>query len=303
MSVIYDLEHITTYRYANPVTFGEHRAIFLPIAGSQGRILSYSIESNIPVNIRWMMDTLSNSVALLEFEEPAKELVVTFRVRGEHFGYRAIAEFPLDYRADEIPVQYTPDEWIDLSVFMRPHSEDPDSSLANWSKNFVLGDQDNTLDVLKRMMNAINSNLTYQAREKEGTQSPGETLRLKSGTCRDYAWLMVEALRRLGLACRFVSGYLYDAALDGGEVGMTGSGATHAWLQVYLPGAGWRNYDPTNLISEGFDLIPVAIARHPGQVLPLSGSWFGNADDYLGMEVKVSLRKLASLPEFQENFN
>jgi transglutaminase-like putative cysteine protease len=301
MSAIYDLKHTTTYRYVNPVTFGEHRAIFLPAAGSHGRILSHSIQANIPVNVRWMMDTLSNNVALLKFDQPTQELAVTFRVRGEHFGYRAIAEFPLNPRADEIPVQYTPDEWIDLMMFMRPHSEDPDGSLAAWAKGFVAGDQDHTLTVLQRMMEAINTGLTYQAREAEGTQTPAATLRLKSGTCRDYAWLMVEALRRLGLACRFVSGYLYDEALDGGEIGMTGSGATHAWLQVYLPGAGWRNYDPTNRITAGFDLIPVAIARHPGQVLPLSGSWFGHSGDYLGMEVQVSLRKLAILPEFEDS--
>jgi len=109
---------------------------------------------------------------------------------------------------------------------------------------------------------------------------------------------MIEALRRLGFACRFVSGYLYDAALDDGEVGMTGSGATHAWLQVYQPGAGWCHYDPTNRITEGFELVRVAIARHPGQVIPLSGSWFGDSGDYLGMEVKVSIRKLGTLPEF-----
>ncbi|MGH2415125.1 MAG: transglutaminase-like domain-containing protein, partial [Microcystaceae cyanobacterium] len=196
-------------------------------------------------------------------------------------------------------VQYTPDEWIDLVVFMRPHAEDPDGSVAAWTKNFVAGDQDDTLDVLQRMMDTI-ATFTYQARETEGTQSPGETLRLQSGTCRDYAWLMIEALRRLGLACRFISGYLYDAALDGGEVGMTGSGATHAWLQVYLPGAGWRSYDPTNQITAGFDLIRVAIARHPGQVIPLAGSWFGDAQDYLGMDVKVVIRKLGTLPEFEE---
>ncbi|MDJ0550665.1 MAG: transglutaminase family protein, partial [Microcystis sp. M49637_WE12] len=198
----------------------------------------------------------------------------------------------------EIPIQYTPDEWSDLVVFMRPHAEDADGSLAAWAKSFVAGDQDDTLDAMARMMAAIKDNFTYQARESEGTQSPGETLRLKSGTCRDYAWLMIEALRRLGLACRFVSGYLYDAALDGGEVGMTGSGATHAWLQVYLPGAGWRNYDPTNQITAGFDLIRVAIARHPGQIIPLSGSWFGDADDFLSMDVKVTIRKLGTLPDF-----
>lgn len=300
MSVIYDLEHITTYSYDNLVTFGKHRAIFLPSAGHGERILSYSVETNVPSKIRWIMDTLSNNVAEIEFSEPAKELIVTCRLQAEHFGLKAITEFPLDARALEIPVQYTPDEWIDLSVFMRPHAEDPDGSVAAWAKCFVAGDQDDTLDVLQRMMDTIINTLTYQARETEGTQTPGETLRLKSGTCRDYAWLMIEALRRLGLACRFVSGYLYDAALDGGEVGMIGSGATHAWLQVYLPGAGWRSYDPTNQITAGFDLIQVAIARHPGQVIPLAGFWFGNAQDYLGMDVKVLIRKLGTLPEFGE---
>jgi transglutaminase-like putative cysteine protease len=301
MTVIYDLEHTTTYRYQNPVRFGEHHAIFLPSTGYGGRILDYSLETNVPSKIRWMMDTLSNNVAVIEFSEPAKELVVTCRMRGEHFGIQTIAEFPLDPRAIEVPVQYTPDEWTDLAVFLRPHADDPDGQVAAWAKRFVEGDQDDTLDVLERMMDDIGNTLTYQSREAEGTQSPGETLRLQSGTCRDYAWLMIEALRRLGFACRFVSGYLYDAALDGGEVGMVGSGATHAWLQVYLPGAGWRTYDPTNRITAGFDLIRVAIARHPGQVIPLSGSWFGNAEDYLGMEVSVQIRKLGTLPEFENN--
>ncbi|MEP0919458.1 transglutaminase family protein [Leptolyngbya sp. DQ-M1] len=299
MSIIYDLEHTTSYRYRNPVTFGEHRAIFLPSIGYSGRILSYAIDSNVPCKTRWMMDTLSNNVALLSFSEPAKELSVTYRVRAEHFGIPTIADFPLDARAEEIPVQYTPDEWNDLSVFIRPHTEDSEGRLAAWTKQFVAGDQDSTLDVLQRMMDSINTTLSYQSRDAEGTQNPAETLRLQSGTCRDYAWLMIEALRRLGLACRFVSGYIYDSALDGGEVGMTGSGATHAWAQVYLPGAGWRAYDPTNRITAGFDLIRVAIARHPGQVIPLSGSWFGETDDYLGMDVNVSIRKLGMLPNFE----
>jgi transglutaminase-like putative cysteine protease len=142
------------------------------------------------------------------------------------------------------------------------------------------------------MLDTFRDTFGYNARDAEGTQSPGETLRSKSGTCRDYAWLMIETLRRLGFATRFVSGYLYDAALDGGQVGMVGSGATHAWLQVFLPGAGWMHYDPTNRISAGYDLIPVAIARHPGQAVPLAGGWFGNAQDFVGMSVNVAVRKL-----------
>jgi len=108
---------------------------------------------------------------------------------------------------------------------------------------------------------------------------------------------MIESLRRLGFASRFVSGYLYDSSLDGGEAGMLGSGATHAWVEVFLPGAGWAHYDPTNRIDAGFDLIPVAIARHPGQAIPLAGSWSGKAQDYLGMSVNVAVRKLADVAD------
>jgi transglutaminase-like putative cysteine protease len=245
------------------------------------------------------MDTLSNNVTLIEFEQGAADLILNYHMRAEHFGIPAVVDFPLEARAQEVPVQYTPDEWDDLVMYMRPHTDDSDGSLNAWAQQFVAADQAGSLAVLQRMMDVIWGTFTYQARDADGTQLPVETLRLQAGTCRDYAWLMIEALRRLGFACRFVSGYLYDAALDGGEVGMQGAGATHAWLQVYLPGAGWRTYDPTNRISEGFDLIEVAIARHPAQVMPLIGTWFGDADDYLGMEVQVTVRKLGELPEFE----
>lgn len=301
MAVIYDLEHITTYRYTNPVTFGEHRAMFLPRPTGRGRVLSHSLKTSLPARVHWISDTLSNAVAVMEFSEPGTELTLTFTIRGVHFGSQDVEAFPLEPRAEAVPVQYTPDEWIDLAMYLRPHAEDPDGSVAAWAKSFVAGDQDRTTDVLKRMLDTICDEFIYQAREAEGTQSPGETLRLRSGTCRDYAWLMIETLRRLGFACRFVSGYLYDAALDGGEVGMTGSGTTHAWLQVYLPGAGWLSYDPTNRITAGYDLIPVATARHPGQAVPLAGSWFGKAEDYLGMSVNVVVRKLGGLPDDVES--
>ena len=150
------------------------------------------------------------------------------------------------------------------------------------------------------MLDSFRDTFTYEALETEGTLAPAETLRSRSGTCRDYAWLMIEALRRLGFAARFVSGYIYDTALDGGEVGMTGSGATHAWVQVFLPGAGWLNYDPTNHINAGFDLIPVAVARYPGQAVPLVGSWFGDAEDYIGMSVKVAVHKLGDVSDQSE---
>jgi len=295
MPILFEIEHVTTYRYRNPVTFGTHRAMFLPHPAASGRLLNWSVKTSLPSTIRWISDTLSNNVTVMEFKDPGKELTFTFQFRGVHFGAKTIEEYPLEPRAEEVPVQYTPDEWTDLDVHMRPHAEDPDGSVAAWAKSFTADNRRRTTDVLRRMLDVFRASFSYNSREAEGTQSPGETLRSKSGTCRDYAWLMVETLRRLGFASRFVSGYLYDSTLDRGEVGMLGVGATHAWLQVFLPGAGWSHYDPTNHINAGFDLIPVAIARHPGQAVPLAGSWFGSAQDYLGMSVNVAVRKLHNI--------
>ena len=300
MAILFEIEHVTTYKYKNPVTFGTHRAMFLPRPAARGRLLNWSAKTNLASKIRWVSDALSNNVTVMEFSGPAGELTFTFRFQGVHFGAKNVEEFPLEARAEEVPVQYTPDEWTDLGVYMRPHAEDPDASVAAWAKSFVADNQDRTTDVFQRMLDAFRDTFRYNAREAEGTQSPGETLRERSGTCRDYAWLMIETLRRLGFASRFVSGYLYDAALDGGKVGMIGSGATHAWLQVFLPGAGWMHYDPTNRISAGFDLIPVAVGRHPGQAIPLVGSWIGKAQDYLGMSVNVAVRKLGEASDPSE---
>jgi transglutaminase-like putative cysteine protease len=295
MAIIGEITHTTTYTYGKPVTFGTHRAMFLPRRGASARLLRWSAKTSLASKLHWISDAQSNAVAVMDFGEGGRELTFSFQVRGIYFGVKGIESFPLESRAEIVPVQYSPDEWTDLAHYMRPHAEDADSSLAAWTKSFVAGDQDQTADVLHRILTAFSDGFSYRARESEGTQSPGETLRTKSGTCRDYAWLMIEALRRLGFASRFVSGYLYDAALDGGAVGMTGSGATHAWVQVFLPGAGWIDYDPTNQINSGYDLIPVAVARHPGQAIPLAGSWFGDAKDYQGMSVKVAVHKIGEV--------
>jgi transglutaminase-like putative cysteine protease len=298
MPILYEVEHVTTYSYGAPVTFGAHRAMFLPRSGPYGRILSYSATTNLSSRVRWIIDALSNIVTLIDIDEPGAELTFTFRMRGIHYGVAEAEAFPVEARAEVVPVQYTPDEWQDLAGYLRPHSEDADGTVASWAKSFMTHEEHRTVNVIRRMLDTIGSTFSYQAREAEGTQTPAETLRSRSGTCRDYAWLMIEALRRIGFACRFITGYIYDAALDtGGASGMTGSGATHAWVQVYLPGAGWLHYDPTNRISGGTDLIPVAMARHPAQAVPLQGSWFGKADDFRGMSVKVAIRKLKTLSE------
>jgi transglutaminase-like putative cysteine protease len=160
--------------------------------------------------------------------------------------------------------------------------------------------------MLVRMNQHIRDTFRYADRDEEGTQLPLKTLALNSGSCRDFALLMMEAVRRLGVAARFVSGYLYDPALDpaaprGGPgakdtvpttVPTTGAGATHAWLQAYLPGAGWLPFDPTNNLLGGSQLVRVAVVRDPKQAAPISGSWFGDADAYLGLQVDVKVTRV-----------
>jgi transglutaminase-like putative cysteine protease len=269
--------------------------MFLPRPAARGRLLNWSAKTNLRSRIRWLSDGLSNNITEIEVDEPGNELAFAFRFQGISFGADSVEQFALEPRAERVPVQYTPDEWTDLVGYIRPHAEDPDVSVARWVGDFAVESRHRTTDILARMLDVFRKSFSYQSRVTEGTFAPGETLRSKSGTCRDYAWLMIEALRRLGFAARFVTGYIYDAALDGAEAETVGSGATHAWVQVFLPGAGWMNYDPTNHINAGFDLIPVAVARHPGQAVPLAGSWFGNGGDYRGMSVNVAVHKLGNV--------
>jgi transglutaminase-like putative cysteine protease len=130
----------------------------------------------------------------------------------------------------------------------------------------------------------------YETRDAEGTQSPLETLERRAGSCRDFALLLIEVVRCLGFGARFVTGYLYDPALDGAEAeGIEGAGSTHAWADIYLPGAGWVEYDPTNGLIAGENLIRVAVTRDPSQAVPVEGTFTGDAASYLGMEVEITV--------------
>src|SRR5712675_558243 len=176
MAVLGEITHTTTYRYAKPVTFGTHRALFLPRRGASARLLSWSAKTSPPSKIHWTSDSRSNAVTVMEFSEPSAELTFTFRVQGVYFGVKGIETFPLESRADEVPVQYTPDEWNDLSGYLRPHAEDFDSSLAAWTKSFVAGDQDRTTDVLHRMLTTFRDTFSYRARTRRAPNRPAKLL-------------------------------------------------------------------------------------------------------------------------------
>lgn len=150
-----------------------------------------------------------------------------------------------------------------------------------------------SLELLRAIKRVIPQRFRYGVRHEPGTRPPAETLRLGSGSCRDFALLMMEAVRRLGFAARFVSGYLYDPALDGAAETVVGAGSTHAWLEVYLPGTGWVEFDPTNALEGSRRLVRVAVAREPHQAVPLSGTYIGDTEDFLSLEVEVEVRAVA----------
>lgn len=295
MATHYDILHTTTYRYREPVSFGQHRVMFRPRDSHDLRVLATDLQVSPQAHVRMIQDPHSNSVALVQPQGPATELTIACSFTIEHVPSPE-DQLQLDPAAEFLPFAYSMQERLDLEHYLRPHHDDPDGTLIRWAHQFLHSDQPNsTRETLTRMNAHVNQSLTYQARDEEGTQTPLETLAVGGGSCRDYALLMMEAARRLGIATRFVSGYLYDAMLDTGvqEPGesIVGAGATHAWLQAYLPGAGWVAFDPTNNLMGSGRLIRVGVARDPAFAPPISGSWFGEADAYEGMDVVVKVTR------------
>ena len=292
MTVQYEIVHTTVYHYRQPVTFGEHRVMFRPRDSHDLRVLATDLQVSPASQVRMIQDPHSNSVALVQPDKPASELEIVCRFTIEH-AHTNNEELPLAPSAEVFPFAYSVEERFDLEQYLRPHYDDPGGHLTAWARQFLRTDGlTGTRELLFKMNQSIRDNFRYAARDEEGTQAPQETLKRSTGSCRDFALLMMEAVRRLGVATRFVSGYLYDPALDGGDADATvGAGATHAWLQAYLPGAGWVPFDPTNNLTGGNQLIRVGVARDPSQAAPISGSWFGEADDYEGMTVNVAVHR------------
>ena len=290
MSVFFDITHSTHYRYAQPVALGLHRVLFRPRDSHDLRVLATDLQVYPPPqDVRLVQDAYSNSVALIQPQSPATEFRVDCHFSVEHTGTRAL-DFALDARAQSFPFSYDAEERLVLAPYLQPYYDDPDGRLRRWATQFIAIQQPTgTRELLVDMTQCIRNTFAYLARTDEGVQTPYETLYLQRGTCRDFATLMVEAIRQLGFAARFVSGYLYTPALDLGPGMLSYPGSTHAWVQVYLPSAGWIEFDPTNGIVGTRDLVRVAVARDPRQAIPLHGTYLGPADAFVGMDVSINV--------------
>jgi transglutaminase-like putative cysteine protease len=254
------------------------------------RLLHFELRTDPPATVTWSQDVFGNVVAVARFQAMADSLDITC-VSEVELTASAWPVFDIAASAMFHPFLYARDEWTDLGGLMLQQYYDPGGQLAAWARSFVRGDPTDTLSLLTDLSAGVSGRINYQTREAEGAQSPTETLDRGWGSCRDIALLFIEAARSLGFGARIVSGYLANADQD--QVGSGDAGSTHAWAEVYLPGAGWITFDPTNRSVGGANLIPVAVARDIHQVIPVAGGFLGGADAFLTMAVEVAVAPMS----------
>lgn len=279
------IRHLTIYRYGRPVTFGEHRMMLRPRDSHDQRVIEARLDIRPqPASLHFIVDDFGNQVGIARFSDRAQELCVDSVVSVEQ-SPPLVSGRDLSNHADRFPFDYSADERADLMLcFARDPVRslvDPGDPVGAWARSFLPADGlIGTFELLTALSQAIHGAFRYRRREAKGVQHPAETFRLGHGSCRDFAMLMIDAARALGLAARFASGYLILASDQ--------HGSTHAWAQVYLPGPGWVDFDPTSGSVGKEKLVTVAVAHDPQHTLPLHGTYMGTASDALGMDVRVT---------------
>ena len=280
------IHHRTSYRYGRPVSLGPHRLMLRPRESRDLHLISSDVRIANAVAVTWAQDVFGNAVATATFQAEAETLVIE-SVAVLELNAAAWPVFDVASSAIFYPFQYSDDEWIDLGALTVQQYPDPAGQLRDWTQAFVHANPTDTLCLLKDLSAGVSGWIAYQTREDEGTQSPTQTLDRRIGSCRDFAVLFAESARSLGFGARIVSGYLYRP--DPAIVTADDAGSTHAWAEIFVPGAGWISFDPTNRSVGGANLIPVAVARDIRQAMPVAGSFAGTADACEGMSVEVSV--------------
>ncbi len=274
------IRHKTSYRYHEPVKLGPHRLMLRPRESRDLRLVSIDVTVTPTAAVTWAHDVFGNAIATATFQSMADHLVID-SVAVLQLDAAPWPVFDIAASAASFPFPYSPEEWVDLGALAVPQYPDPADRLRRWARGFVRSTPTDTLALLKDLSVGVAEWILYQSRDDEGTQSPIETLDRGWGSCRDFAVLFVEAARSLGFGARIVSGYLYNPERE------KDAATTHAWAEVFVPGAGWITFDPTNRSVGGFNLIPVAVARDIHQAMPVAGSFLGMTDAFQGMSVEV----------------
>jgi transglutaminase-like putative cysteine protease len=285
-----EIRHTTRYRYRRPVRLGPHRLMLRPRESRDLRLISIDVTVAPSATVTWAHDVFGNAVATASFQEESDQLVID-SVAALTLHAAAWPVFNIDAAAIFHPFLYTDDERTDLGALAIPHYADPDGRMQAWARSFVPGQPTDTLILLKTLNADIAQSIRYEIREDEGCQSPAETLARGLGSCRDFATLFADAARSLGFGARIVSGYLHAGDRD--PLGSSGAGSTHAWAEVYLPGAGWVTFDPTNRSVGSANLIPVAVARDIRQTMPVAGSFGGSPHAFVDMSVDLQVAETA----------
>ena len=282
------ITHETTYRYQTPVALGPHRLMLRPRETRDLSLAAFDLEITPTARVDWSHDVAGNAIALASFDVSSDRLSIRARTTVE-LTAPVWPVFAIAADATSFPFVYSADDLTDLGALAAPQYADDAGRLSDWVEQFVMTRPTDTLSLLKDISNGITARISYQSRETEGTQGPLETLDRGWGSCRDFAVLFAEAARTLGLGARLVSGYLFDP--EGDRLGSGEAGSTHAWVEIFVPGAGWIPFDPTNRSVGAANLVPVAVARKIQQVSPVTGSFFGTNVDLLSLDVAVTVQK------------
>lgn len=289
----YAIQHRTHYRYGRPVELGPHRLMVRPTDSHDLRLESATLTLFPLARVRWAHDVFGNSIATVAFDGATDELLIESHLEVTRY---SLGDASIELLPDVAawPFIYAPDDRMNLGPFLMCRYGQCGPAVLAWAQEIVKPGAD-TLQALRDLNAAIRSGFAYSERLAAGVQTPSETLASRTGTCRDFATLFIEAARALGFGARFVTGYLYDPALDSGAAsGVSGAGATHAWAEVYLPGPGWVEFDPTNGLIESPSLLRVGVATDAEHAVPIAGSYTGYPEDVVAVEIEV---KVMALPD------
>ncbi len=290
------IDHRTVHQYEGEVSFGDHSLFLRPLDSHRRRVIRFDVATYPASRQRWVRDAYGNIVLVAHFgmttsRKLSFETHIEVEIQEEN-----PYDFILESYATSYPFDYTVSDQAALLPFTGKAARPGALHVLDWHSKSVVQPfkHGSVVQFLSGLNEAIRRDISYVRRDEEGIQDPDTTLELRTGSCRDMAVLFISIVRQLGFAARFVSGYLYDPPV--GEDGMhafnRAVGSMHAWAEVYLPGAGWKGFDPTNGILANSNFIPSAVSHEPKRVDPIQGAYFSKVPYSSTMEVELKMERI-----------